>query len=131
MKELIENIKKNEGFVGTPYNDTLGILTIGYGTKLPLSKEEAEVILKMRLKSKIKSLEKQEPFINKLPLHVQEILAEMAYQLGVNGVLKFKKMWTALKNFDYATASKEMLDSKWATQTQKRAEELAKKMLNS
>ena len=40
----------------------------------------------------------------------------------------FKKMWEALKQNNYHTASEEMLDSKWAKQTPKRAEELSSVM---
>jgi lysozyme len=128
MENLIENIKKNEGFVGTPYKDSLGIPTIGYGTKLPLSEREASVILEMRLKDKIKEIEIKEPLMNNLPGATQEVIAEMCYQMGVNGVLKFKKMWSALRNFDFVKASDEMLDSRWAKQTPKRALELSEKM---
>ena len=52
----------------------------------------------------------------------------MVFQLGVGGVSKFKKMWKALKQNDYQTASEEMLDSRWAKQTPKRAEELSSVM---
>lgn len=128
MKKLIEEIMKNEGFVGTVYKDTLGFDTIGYGTKLPLDKEEAALILEYRLKAKIKELETKEPFVNSLPLEKQEILAEMCYQMGVGGVLKFKKMWAALKEFDYEEASLQMLDSTWAEQTPSRAIKLSQRM---
>jgi len=131
MKELIENVKESEGFRGMPYADTLGFATIGYGTKLPLSKEESQVILEMRLKEKIKELEKKEPFVNKLTLNAQSVISEMSYQMGVNGVLKFKKMWKHLKNFDYVSASEEMLDSKWAIQTPNRAKKLSNLMKRS
>lgn len=128
MTKLIEDIMKNEGFVGTVYKDTLGFDTIGYGTKLPLSKEEAALILEYRLKAKIKELETKEPFVNKLPIEKQEILAEMCYQMGVSGVLKFKKMWVALKEFDYEESSIQMMDSTWAIQTPNRAIKLSQKM---
>lgn len=128
MKKLIEEIMKNEGFVGTVYKDTLGFDTIGYGTKLPLGKEEAALILEYRLKAKIKELETKEPFVNSLPLEKQEILAEMCYQMGVSGVLKFKKMWEALKRLDYETAGVQMLDSTWAVQTPNRAMKLSQMM---
>lgn len=130
MKQLIEEIKKNEGFVGTVYQDTLGFDTIGYGTKMPITEDEAEAILVMRLKAKIKELEKREPFTNELPLTVQEILAEMCYQMGVSGVLRFKKMWAALQSGDYNRAAIEMLDSRWAVQTPNRAKKLAAAMSN-
>lgn len=116
MKELIENIKQSEGFRGVVYKDTLGFDTIGFGTKLPISEDEAALILEYRLKQKIKELEAREPFINKLPLEKQEIIAEMCYQMGVSSVLRFKKMWEALKRFDYKAASEQMLDSSWARQ---------------
>ena len=125
MEHLIKSIKKNEGFRGESYKDTLGFDTIGYGTKLPLSEYEAELILKSRLKDKIRELEKKEPFINELPTNKQEIIAEMCYQMGVNGVLNFKKMWLALKDFNFSLASVEMMDSKWAKQTFGRAYELS------
>lgn len=128
MKNLVEDIKDNEGFVGTVYKDTLGFDTIGYGTKLPLSEEEAALILEYRLKAKIKELEQREPFVNKLPLEKQEIIAEMCYQMGVSGVLKFRNMWAALKAEDYDEAAAQMLDSRWAVQTPNRAKKLAQKM---
>jgi len=128
MKDLIESIKRHEGFVGEVYKDTLGFDTIGYGTKLPLNKPEAELLLEYRLKQKIKEFESKEPFINKLEIDKQMILIEMSYQLGVNGVLKFKKMFEALKNSDYILASSEMLNSKWYAQTPNRALHLSKLM---
>ena len=128
MKELVESIKRNEGFVGDVYEDTLGFDTIGYGTKLPLSEDEAQMLLESRLKKFIKEIETKESFVNKLPLDKQEIILEMVYQMGVNGVLNFKNMWRALKVEDYETASKEMLNSRWATQTPNRAKKLAEMM---
>ena len=126
--ELIEMIKKHEGFRGMPYNDSLGFLTIGYGTKLPLTEEEAELLLKHRLDEKVIELSEKEPFYLELPETAQKVIANMAYQMGVGGVLKFKKMWAALKNRNYKKAADEMLDSKWAKQTPNRAKELAEIM---
>jgi lysozyme len=128
MEELISSIKEHEGFRGDVYKDTLGFDTIGYGTKLPLSTYEARMLLESRLTKMIKELEEKEPFVNSLTLAKQEIIAEMCYQLGVNGVLKFVGMWKALKNNDFKEASVQMLDSRWAKQTPNRAEKLAYKM---
>lgn len=128
MKELVESIKRHEGFRGEVYKDTLGFDTIGYGTKLPLSKEESQMLLESRLKKFIKEMETKEPFINKLPIDKQMILVEMVYQMGVNGVLNFRNMWKALKVEDYETASKEMLNSRWAIQAPNRAKKLAEMM---
>lgn len=126
--KLLDSIKQHEGFDGKPYRDTEGFLTIGYGTKLPISRAEAELLLNNRLEILKAELAQKEPMLLNLPPEKQDVLFEMAYQMGVNGVLKFKRMWKALENFDYIQAAVEMLDSKWAKQTPNRAEELTKKM---
>lgn len=130
---LIEHIKEEEGFRGTPYKDTLGYLTIGYGTKLPLSKEEAEVLLVLRLENMKKELKgrifKAYSDID-LPKQVWDILYHMSYQLGVPKLMNFKKMLRAIVSGNYIKASREMLDSKWALQTPNRAERLSTMMGN-
>ena len=54
----------------------------------------------------------------------------MAYNLGFNGLLKFKRMIQALKNRNFLLASNEMMDSKWAKQVGKRAMNLQVIMIN-
>jgi len=128
MSRLVETIKKSEGFVGNNYEDSLGIPTIGYGTKLPLTKAEAETILAIRLNQKISHLLEEKPIVLRLPQDKQEVLFEAAYQLGVGGLLRFKIMWLALENFDYKVAAQEMKLSRWYMQTPERVERLAKQM---
>ncbi len=125
IMSLIKNLKESEGFSGVVYQDHLGFDTIGYGTKLSINEEEAELLLKHRLEKKIQALVYNKPFVERLSEDVQEALYEMAYQLGVAGLLKFKKMWLALEKDDYALASKEALDSRWAKQTPNRAKRIA------
>ena len=52
----------------------------------------------------------------------------MVFQLGIGGVSKFKKMFAALKEYDYLLASAEMLNSAWYRQTPSRCEELSNLM---
>jgi len=126
---LIESIKEHEGYKGMQYICPAGYPTVGYGTRLPISEEEATVLLKMRLRDMIDELEDAKPFIRRLPDHKQEILFEMAYQMGVPNLLKFKRMWAALELMDYEAASREMLDSKWARKdSPNRAKKLAERM---
>ena len=124
MKTLLEKIKESEGYVGTVYKDHLGIDTVGIGTRMPIDEEEAELLLKHRLLKKIKHLLDAKPIVSTLDDNKQSVLFEMAYQLGVNGLLKFKKMWSAIENNDFELASKEGLDSRWHKQTPERAEKL-------
>lgn len=128
MNKLIDELKNAEGFEGFVYEDTLGFATIGYGTKLPLSKEEAELLLYKRVNDKYRELEIKLDF--QVCEEAKEILLNMSYQLGVEGVLKFKKMLKALEQKDYKTANYEMLNSLWAKQTPNRAKKLALKMAN-
>ena len=53
------------------------------------------------------------------------ILVEMAYQMGVDGTSKFEKTLEFVKNGEYEKAGDEMLDSKWARQTNTRATTLS------
>lgn len=126
---LIEDIKQEEGFKGTVYKCTEGFDTIGYGTRLPLSKEESELILEYRLKI-IKSQLTGYLYNLDIKQEARDILFNMAYQLGVGGVLNFKKMIKALEKQDYKTAAKEGLDSLWAKQTPNRAKRLMDRMHN-
>jgi len=125
---VTDDIKKFEGFNGMPYEDSLGFTTIGYGTKLPLSETEATILLKYRLSISKCELLAYKPNITILPQDAQDIVLNMVYQIGIDGVMSFRKMWKALEEEDYNTAAKEMLDSLWAKQTPSRAEELAKRM---
>ena len=130
MTNLINSRKIHESFVDHVYQDSLGKDTLGYGTLRPITKEEASLLLEYRLNKMISELIAKESFYTNLPETKAEIVAEMVYQMGVGGVLKFKKMWKALKIKDYEEASLQMLDSTWAKQTPNRAIELAKRMRN-
>ena len=120
---LVEDIKQEEGFKGTVYKCTEGFDTIGFGTRLPLSKEESELILEYRLKIMKSQLT---GYLYNLDIKQEawDILFNMAYQLGLRGVLNFKKMVKALEKQDYKTAAKEGLDSLWHKQTPNRAKRL-------
>lgn len=49
------------------------------------------------------------------------VLISMAYNLGVTGLLKFKKMILAITQEDWVEAKKQALDSRWAKQVPHRA----------
>ena len=61
-----------------------------------------------------------------LPSAVRGVILEMAYEMGVSGVLGFGDMLAALSAGDYDKGADEALDSKWARQdSPRRARELA------
>ena len=124
---LIDDIKQEEGFKGIVYKCTEGFDTIGYGTRLPLSEKEAEMILEHRLNI-LKGNLSGSLYMLDIDKKAWDILYNMVYQMGVKGVLNFKNMIKALEVKDYKRAGDEMLDSKWAKQTPARANRLSKAM---
>ena len=58
------------------------------------------------------------------PEIVQQVLAELCFQMGTYGLAKFEKMLQACRVRDYPKAAQEGLNSAWWRQTPKRAEEL-------
>lgn len=66
-------------------------------------------------------LAKALPWLETKPQGVQRAIANMAFQMGLGGVLKFQKMLAALQARDYNAARREALDSAWAKQTPQRA----------
>ncbi len=58
----------------------------------------------------------------------QAVIANMAYNLGLGRLLKFKHMLTAAEAGDWLRASSEMLLSAWASQVHDRATRLASQM---
>ena len=125
LQEVVNEIKLDEGFVGVEYKDHLGFPTIGYGTKLPLTEEEAELLLKHRLGKMVRELLRHKPIVEELPIDAKLIILNMAYQLGVPRLLGFKRMWAALERKDFIEAAKEMRDSLWNKQTPSRSNKLA------
>ncbi|MGA1600005.1 MAG: glycoside hydrolase family protein [bacterium] len=132
MKDLIERIKRHEGFSPTVYRCPSGKQTIGYGRLIEspggLSKNEAEILLHNDLHRIQRELYAHLPWMPQLSAIRQEVLLEMAYQLGVSGLLKFKKTLREAQRGSWQECALEMLDSRWARQTPGRAKELAEMM---
>jgi len=128
VKDLLESIKKHEGFVEHVYDDSLDIPTIGYGfaiKDLVLDEDIAEDILMRKLERLKRNANSRFKWLEDMPVVVQEVILNMCYQLGVTGVSKFRKAISALQEGEWHEAADEMLDSLWARQTPNRAEELS------
>lgn len=124
----VQMLARHEGFRGRPYTCTAGALTIGYGFNLdawPLTEAECLPILESRMRRVRSDLANRIAYFFALPDAAQDVLVNMAYQMGVNGVLAFKRFLATLQAGKYQDAAAEMLDSKWAEQTPSRARELA------
>ena len=125
---LIDNIKKHEGFRSTVYKCTEGYDTIGYGfaiKDLELDADVCDIILERKLKNLKDRIDNKFNWYKYMPQEIKDIITEMCYQLGVTGFSKFKKTIAYLQNKEWKNASVEMLDSKWAKQTPNRAKEMS------
>ena len=136
LERLMESVKKHEGYRNKVYLDTLGKRTVGVGHLCVEDfweddKEYEEKflmeILAEDLQNAIKGARelKEEHSCTDIDEIAQEILVEMVFQLGKNGVSKFRNMWKALSVKNYIGASYEMFDSRWAKQTPNRAKAMA------
>jgi len=129
LQQLAGILKRHEGLELEPYRCTEGYLTIGYGRNLEtkgISEEEAEYLLRNDMEVVVAALNDRIPWWNNLPDHKRIVLASMAYQLGVGGLLKFQNMLAAAEDGDDQGVVAEMRDSRWHRQTTARAEELAR-----
>lgn len=139
-QELKERIKEHEGYRNTVYSDSLGFATIGYGhlvtpedhykEGVEYPKEELDAQFEADFQTAKLNTEKliDDNNVAELLFNAKCVLIEMVFQLGIGGVSKFKKMWSALQQQDYNEASIQMLDSRWAKQTPSRANSLAQVM---
>ena len=125
---LIDSIKQHEGYRSKVYKDSLGIPTIGYGfaiKDLELDQDICDLILERKVKDLKDRIKKKFSWYKYMPPTIKEIIIEMCYQLGVYGFSCFKKTISYLQNKEWEKASVEMLDSRWAVQTPRRARELS------
>jgi lysozyme len=128
-----KSLTEHEGLRLKPYRCTADKLTIGYGRNLEdkgISKLEAEMLLLNDIEEIEDALEKVFVFFNNLSDARKAVLIDMAYNIGIKGLLNFKKMLLSLEKGDYQAASNDMLESAWANQVGIRAVNLSKIMAN-
>ena len=140
MEEVKQRIKEHEGFRDTVYADSLGYATIGYGhLVLPTDnfvegvtypKEQLEELFDMDFNQAKQSANE---LLVGLDINdiAKGVIVEMCFQLGKPRVMKFKKMWVAIRNNDFEEAANQMIDSAWHKQTTSRCESLAATMRES
>ena len=129
---LVNDLLRDEGLRLTPYRDTGGVWTVGYGhtgadvrrgdswTKADADDALIEDIAKAR-----SELDAHLPWWRTLDDVRQDVLVEMTFNLGIGGVLKFHRTLAAVQAGRWAMASADILLSKWSGQVGERAARLA------
>jgi len=152
VSHFLDKLIEHEGMVLTVYQDTLGIDTIGIGRNLKdrgispeelaymdipnmaivytegISEADARYLAMNDIKIVENELSQVHKCVDNLDAVRQLILMDMAFNMGVPRLCKFKKMWNAIHEGNFDAASLEMMDSKWARQVGSRARKLSDAM---
>ncbi len=128
--ELLESVKRHEGWRNKAYQDSEGIWTVGYGRNLQelvISEEQGQEWLIEDIKEARKGALRFPEF--RLLNNVRkDVFVEMVFNMGPSRVAGFRNMLAAIRDKDWQEAAAQMLDSKWARQVGRRAYRLANLM---
>lgn len=132
MSNLKNLLLRHEGLRLKPYKDSAGKLTIGVGRNIDeagISSSEALYLLDNDI---LRAEAGAYTFLwyPRLDDARKDAVVSMVFNLGLSGFCKFERLIQALERHDYAKAADEMLNSAWASQVGKRADELAHMMRN-
>lgn len=133
MNELAKAmLKVHEGLRLKMYKCSEGYNTIGYGFNLDAN-EIPESVADTLLEVMMEEVEEEcatYGYWDELTEGRQAILIDLCYCVGPAGFGGFKKMHKALHDADYPEAAAQIMDSKFAVQTGRRAKELSELMVH-
>ncbi|MBB5189615.1 lysozyme [Silvimonas terrae] len=136
---MIAELRRDEGVKYTRYLDTKGIPTTGVGHNLqakplppgwtyPLNDTQVNQLLSTDLQDIFSGLDARLPWWRKLDEVRQRVITNMAFNLGVDGLIQFKNTLAAVQRGDYTAAANGMQASAWFVQVGARAQRLVQAM---
>lgn len=131
---LIDQLRRDEGEVLHGYQDHLGFWTIGVGRLIDrrkgggISREESAYLLNNDIHKVDQALRSRLDWFARLDEVRQCALLNMGFQLGIDGLLEFKRTLAAVRDGRYAEAETYALQSKWAEQTPARARRVTRQL---
>lgn len=135
ISELKRQLTGDEGRRKHVYRDSLGFFTIGVGRLVDdrkpgsgLRDSEIDFMLMNDIEDRINELHVVLPWFQRLDDVRQGCLIAMSFQLGVEGLLQFKRTLGLVKAGKYEEAADQMLLSLWAKQTPARAKRMSEQM---
>ena len=131
ITKLQKQLTLHEGVRLKPYRCTAGKLTIGIGRNLDdvgITQDEAMLMLRTDIARALSGVRTELPWFEQLDNIRQRVLVDMAFNLGIDGLLAFRQTLSAIATGDYDRAATEMLNSRWAGQVGERARRLARMM---
>jgi GH24 family phage-related lysozyme (muramidase) len=130
IEQLRKQLELDEGVKYEIYNDHLGYATFGVGHLVLESDPEhgSELGTSISESRVIEAFEQD--CENVLPEEVQQIVANMMFNMGRPRLSKFKGMKRGVDAEDWNAAADEMVDSGWYKQVTNRADRLVTRMRN-
>jgi lysozyme len=128
---MIRQLRLHEGERLKPYRCTAGKLTIGIGRNLEdrgITAEESAYLLGNDIDHHWRELLRALPWVASLDSVRQRVLLDMAFNLGITGMLGFKNTLATIQAGNYQRGAEMMLQSKWAGQVGQRAVRLSRMM---
>lgn len=113
---LRQQLIRHEGIRLTPYRCTAGKLTIGAGRNLEdrgITEAEALYLLDNDIDACVRALVARFTWFPDLDAIRQRVMVDLAFNLGMGGLLGFRKFLAAMGRGDYLTAKKELESSAW------------------
>ena len=131
---LLPDLRRDEGLRLSAYQDTVGVWTCGYGHAhvapgTVWTEAQAEAQLEADVAHTEASLDIHLPWWRSLDDIRQDVIANMAFNMGVTGLCQFHNTLGAVQRHDWQAAHDGMLASLWARQVGARATRLAEQML--
>lgn len=131
---LLKQLTIDEGLRLKPYHDTMGKLTIGIGRNLDddgISTPEAMFLCENDIDVIETQMENTFTWWAALSDDRQQVIANMVFNMGLDGFKKFTHLIAALGTGDYQAAAAEMRKSEWAREVGPRATRLSTRMEGS
>ncbi len=120
----------SEGFKNKAYTCPAGKITVGVGRNLEdrgLSDDEVLYLLHNDMDS-VEAEARTLPYYEALNEARQLVICDLIFNMGLAKWLTFSRANAALAAHDYERAADEMVDSRWYTQTGRRAKRLVEAM---
>ena len=143
VDKLRKQLEIDEGIVHKIYLDHLGLATFGighlvidsdpeYGAEVGTAVAESRCIevFNQDVEIVLSDCKILYPDFDELPEEVQQIIANMMFNMGRPRLSKFKGMKRGVDARDWNAAADEMVDSAWYRQVTNRAERLVERMRN-
>jgi len=142
IEALREQLKIDEGVKYEIYKDHLGYPTFGIGHLITendpehgkpdgtkISEDRVNEIFETDVAKFVSEAKILFPDLDDLPDVAQQVIVNMAFNMGRPRLSKFKNFITGVNDRDWTRAAEEMMDSRWATQVGDRAIRLRNQIL--